>query len=298
MRREDIKMILKKDFIKDESGVVGIVTAILIIGLIVTVFAIIQTVYVPQWMEEIEMEHMNEVAGQFAELKYATDLQLFSQSPSNQSITTPITLGSDKIPFLLSERSYGSLEIVENICSVNIVNITGSSEVSFDVNGIEYRSRNNHYVDQTFRYETGAVIISQVQGSFLSTMPFFSVSASESQINMTLTVVNITGVGGKTTANGYSLVSIATKFMDTNNTVETVENVTEILIETEYPTAWKSYFNQTLQTEGLVYGDDFTLSYSVENERVAIELYPDQTNNQIVVSTKQLSAQISPGWIQ
>jgi len=279
----------------DESGVVGIVTAILIIGLVVTVFAIIQTVYVPQWMEEIEMEHMNEVAGQFAELKYATDLQLFSQSPSNQSITIPITLGSDKIPFFLSDRSYGSLEIVDSICSLSI---DGDSDISFDVNGIEYRSRNNHYVDQTFRYETGAVIISQAQGSFLSTMPFFSVSASETQINMTLTVVNVTSIGGKTTANGYSLVSIATKCIATNNSIEPIENVTEIMIETEYPTAWKSYFNQTLQTEGLTFGDDYSLSYSVENEWVKIEFYPEGTNNQIVVSSKQLSAQISPGWIQ
>jgi hypothetical protein len=295
MRREDIKMILKKDFKKDESAVVGIVTAILIIGLVVTVFAIIQTVYVPQWMEEFEMEHMNEVAGQFAELKYATDLQLFSQSASNQSITTPFTLGSDKIPFFLSERSYGSLEIVDSVCNVTI---DGDSVVTFDVNGIEYRSRNNHYVDQTFRYETGAVIISQAQGSFLSTMPFFSISASETKINMTLTVVNVTGIGGKTTASGYSLVSIATKFLATNNTVETVENVTEIMIETEYPTAWKSYFNQTLQTEGLAYDDDYSLSYSIENEWIKIEFYPEETNNQIMVSSKQLSAQISPGWIQ
>ena len=70
------------------------------------------------------------------------------------------------------------------------------------------------------------------------------------------------------------------------------------MIETEYPTAWKSYFNQTLQTEGLTFGDDYSLSYSVENEWVKIEFYPEGTNNQIVVSSKQLSAQISPGWIQ
>jgi len=279
---------------RDETAVVGIVTAILIVGLIVTVFAIIQTVYVPQWMEEIEMEHMNGVAEQFAELKYATDLQLFSHYSSNQTITTPIQLGSGKIPFVLSERSFGSLEIIENAC---IVDIEGNSSASYSMGSIQYRSRNSHYIDQIFRYETGAVIIGQSQGSFLSAMPFFSITKN-SQINMSLMLVNVTSFGGKTSANGYSLVSIATQLKSTTSSSTTIENVTELRIETPYPSAWKSYMNQTLQTAGLTAGDDFLLSYSFENQWMKIELFPDETTNQIEITEKQLSAQISPGWIQ
>ncbi len=281
-----------KQFHENQTAVVGIVTTILIIGLIVTVFAIIQTVYVPQWMEEIEMEHMNEVAGQFAELKYATDMQLFSQS-KNQSITTPIMLGSDKIPFVLSERSYGVLEIIENACTIHI---QGNTSESYVLGGLQYRSRNNQYVDQIFRYETGAVIVAQSQGSFLSSMPFFSVS-NNSQINLTFTLVNVTSFGGKTSANGFSLVSISTQYIDSSS-LTIIENVTQIRIETVYPNAWKTYFNEILQTAGLTAGNDYVIDYSIEDQWVTVELYPDSLTNQISINRKKLSAQISPGWIQ
>ncbi|PNX50760.1 MAG: hypothetical protein BV458_12670, partial [Thermoplasmata archaeon M9B2D] len=58
-----------------DSAVVGIVTAILLIGLVVLVLSIVQTVYVPQIMEQREAEHMDMVALQFAFLTSVIDNQ-------------------------------------------------------------------------------------------------------------------------------------------------------------------------------------------------------------------------------
>jgi hypothetical protein len=62
-----------KNIIKSDNGVVGIVVAVLMIGLIVAVVSLIQAVYVPKWMEEREAEHMDLVVTQFAQLKSAID---------------------------------------------------------------------------------------------------------------------------------------------------------------------------------------------------------------------------------
>ena len=207
----------RKNLTNSNDAVAGIVVAILLVGLFVTIFSIIQTVYVPQWMEEIESEHMDEVASQFAYLKFATDVQLQS-SNSNLSISVPITLGSDKIPYLLSERSYGDLDILSDS---SVVTIQNGTTYTYHLGTIKYSSRNSYFVDQTFSYEAGAVIVSQYQGDFLSLSPFFSVNNSE-MINISFTLVNISSVGGKTSANGYSTTSILTKYLGSSD-IQTLE---------------------------------------------------------------------------
>jgi len=282
---------------RNNEGVVGIVTAILLVGLLVIVFSLIQTIYVPQWMEEIESEHMDEVASQFSYLKFATDVQLQSSSNSNLSISIPITLGSDKIPYLLSERSYGDLDISSDSLIITIQNATNSYE--YNLGMIQYSSRNSYFVDQTFSYEVGAVIISQHQGDFLSLSPFFSINKSQ-MINVSFTLVNVSSVGGKTSASGHSTSSILTKYISSSDQTITIDNVTQIQIDTRYPKSWKGYFNETLEDEELDYGlsSDYWITYSEDDEWIIIHFNTSENTNSLDLSIKKISAQISPGWIE
>ena len=279
-----------------DDAVAGIVVAILLVGLFVTIFSIIQTVYVPQWMEEKESEHMGEVTSQFAYLKFATDVQLYSPTNSNLSISIPITLGSDKIPYLLSERSYGDLDILSGSSVVTIKNSTNS--YIYSLGTIKYSSRNSYFVDQTFSYETGAVIVSQHQGNFLSLSPFFSVNNSQ-MINISFTLVNISSVGSKTSANGYSTTSILTKYLSSSDQTVTISNITNITINTSYPSSWKSYFNETLEDEGLDYGlsSDYWITYSEDDNWIILHFNTSENSNSLDLSIKKISAQITPGWI-
>ena len=73
---------MKLRSLKDQDhGVVGIVVAFLITGLIVIVISIVQTVYVPKWMEQAEADHMEIVADQFSQLKFAIDTQSAIRKP-------------------------------------------------------------------------------------------------------------------------------------------------------------------------------------------------------------------------
>ena len=57
-------------------AVVGVVSAVLLVGLIVSVVALIQKEYVPKIMKQQEADHMDDVYNQFAQLKYAIDSQV------------------------------------------------------------------------------------------------------------------------------------------------------------------------------------------------------------------------------
>ena len=247
-------------------------------------------------MEEKESEHMGEVTSQFAYLKFATDVQLYSPTNSNLSISVPITLGSDKIPYLLSERSYGDLDILSGSSVVTIKNSTNS--YIYSLGTIKYSSRNSYFVDQTFSYEAGAVIVSQHQGNFLSLSPFFSVNNSQI-INISFTLVNISSVGSKTSANGYSTTSILTKYLSSSDQTVTISNITNITINTSYPSSWKSYFNETLEDEGLDYGlsSDYWITYSEDDNWIILHFNTSENSNSLDLSIKKISAQITPGWI-
>jgi len=275
-----------------DNAVVGIVTAILLVGLIVTVFAILQTVYVPEWMKEIEADHLNQAGAQFSQMKFAIDLQLFgSNDTTNLSITSPLTLGSSKIPFLFSERSSGTFKIYNNLSTFVFQNAT--TTYTYLLNGIEYQSKNTYFINQLYSYEAGAVIVGQDAGNYISAAPFFSITENTTD-QMSFTLVNISSVGGKTAASGYDTASIRTQYAYLDDETVQLVNCTTITISTQYPYAWKSYVNDTLALAGLTYSTDYSLSVSTEPSKLTIVL---NTQNQMTITTKMINAQMSPGWI-
>ncbi|MBC7080658.1 MAG: hypothetical protein H5T44_00165 [Thermoplasmatales archaeon] len=121
------------------KGQVGVVVAILVVVLLVSVLAVIQLHYVPRWMEEREAEHMDVVTNQFANLKYAVDL--ISIGKISSPITNSITLGSKELPYFLSSRSFDSLQILSSHGS----NFT----FVLEINGYGYEEKNVTYGNGT-----------------------------------------------------------------------------------------------------------------------------------------------------
>jgi len=276
----------------DSTAVVGIVTSILLVGLFISIFAIIQTVYVPQWMEEIESEHMNTVSGQFSQMKFALDIQLHGTNQTiHPSISSPIQLGSEKIPYLLSTRASGTLSIYEQCTTIFVTN-NSQSEV-FILNGVRYQSQNNYYVDQTYLYETGAIIISQQEGSFLSSPPFFYIQ-NQTNNEMIMTIVNVTSVGRKSSTSGYDTTLINTQYDPSLDQTVVLTNITTLRITTQHPNAWSNYMNDTLTDAAMVYGQDYTIEVSTIQNTVTISY---ASENMFTLFVKTLKAQISPGWI-
>jgi len=167
-----------------DDGVVGIIVAVLLIGLLLAVISLVQTVFVPNWMEQIEADHMGEVSDQFAQLKFALDIQTVLNK-SDIPVAVPITLGSNNLPYLSSARAYGVLEIIPSDVIFYIQDDTITTDNWYYVGIIRYTSRNNYFLNQVYNYESGAVIISQDEGDVMTTLPDF---------NADFTLPNITNI--------------------------------------------------------------------------------------------------------
>ena len=236
-----------------DNAVAGIITAILLVGLIVIVISLIQTTYVPKWMRQIEAEHMNEVADQFSQLKSSIDIQ--AATGQKTPMSTSITLGNKEIPFFSASRAFGSLLILSNNCTVTI---NRSSSFSYSLGIIKYSSRNVYFLDQSYIYEAGSVILNQSEGNVMSIKPF-SALKNGNIVNITFDIVNITGVGGGTSAGGYGTYPIRTEFVSSHTVV--MNGVKNITIATHYQNAWHVAFNSTLiKSGGLIYSRNFSVT--------------------------------------
>jgi hypothetical protein len=268
------------------EGVVGIIVAFLLTGLIVVVISTIQTVYVPKWMEQAEADHMEMVADQFSQLKFAIDTQSAIKQ-KDTPISTSITLGNRDMPFLSSNKAYGSLEILSNECTIRI-----DEDFEIPLNITKYTCNNNYYLDQSYIFEAGAVIISQIEGDIMNIKPAFYVS-NEDEVIISFTIINIQPIGDKRSIGGYGTYPIQTEYSSSNpSTAKNIDDVKSIKINTNYPNSWQNFLSKTLTNS--VLDKDFDINVN-ENEVEVIFLsnYP-KVNIQVV----DISAQIAPGWIE
>ena len=284
-------MKMKKIRNSDEA-VVGIVVTVLLIGLILAVMVMMNTVYVPQWTEGSEAAHMEEVSNQFTQLKYALDIQ--SIANDSTAISTSIVLGSKEIPFFNSGRTFGSLEIVDDNCNIIIKRNGTSTSRSYSSDSIKYSSGNSYFVNQQYIYEAGALILSQDTSSMLYGKPSFFVTKWGE--NMSFTIVNITGTSGKTFVSGYGTYPIYTELINPENQYTVLHNVTNITIVTEYPNAWKSVFNDSLISYSY-HGINFSINDSY-SDRIIVEFIDDEGDYfNLFVREVDISAQIAFGLV-
>ena len=290
-----VRTLRKRTKLMDSNdAVVGIIVALLLIGLAFIVIAMVQTIYVPQWMEQREAEHMGDVANQFSQLKFAIDTQS-STRQKHIPISTPITLGSKEMSFLSSSRSFGSLDILSDEFTLRVAN--GTSSFSYSFGAIKYSSKNAYFLDQSYVYEAGAVILSQYQGNTMLIKPAFSVSKEEN-VSISFTIVNISTIGGKRSINGYGTYPIQTEYLSSDYPL-LLKDVSNIIINTNYQNAWQKFLNNTLINSDLDYGQDknFWIDMDMDDGRITINFTDSKTVN-INLKFTEIGTQIAPGWIE
>lgn len=271
----------------NDYAVVGIVTAILLIGLIATVISIIQVVYVPNIMEQREAEHMDKVEEQFASLTSVIDGQA-ADARKGIPIASFVTLGSRELPVFVTSKAFGTLEILDNSCTITIQNTS-----IFNIGRITYSSANAYYLDQLYSYEAGAMIVSQSQGSSMLVRPSFFVdlNLSTNVVNISFDVVNVSSVGHKATMSGFGTWPIQTEFLGISKNI-TFSNVSYIAIATPFSNAWLVFINHTLLNAGLNKSD-----YLLTDTGPTVTLHFLSKVN-LIFKIVEIQAQLGPGWIE
>ncbi len=274
------------------EAVAGIVVAVMIVGLVLAVVSIIQTIYVPKWMETREAEHMGVVSDQFSQLKFAIDSQIVLQK--NTPISSSITLGSRELGFFISNKAFGRLAIVTNGWAYRVTTTIGNT-FEDNLGVLRYNSENAYFLNQAYTYETGGVVLDQTQGYVYLIKPDFSAQYNTSLRHVTLSLrcIDLVPSDERTSITGYGTYPIRTEFLSSTNT--SLDLVKSLTIMTPYPTIWYNFFNTTLSNAFLVKGMDYTIT-KTSNQVVLSFNYPPLNNVILELEKCSISAQITLGW--
>ena len=273
---------------KSDDAVVGIVAAFLIIGLVVAVFSVIQTQYVPKWMREKESDHMDELADQFAQLNYAIRIHS-SNKESDIPISTGITLGSKEMPYLMSMRAFGRLSILQDSFFISI-----NSTHNYSIGTIKYSSINSYFINQEYVQENGGIILSQDTGNAMLIKPIIN-ATYEADISIDLKIIDISTMGNKVQSIiNWGTSPIQTEFKESYS--NTLVNISYINITTNYNTSWYNFINSVLLNAGLNW-DENNPNYEIilDDNKITIHFFEFVTVN---VNYYKIGAQIAPGWVE
>lgn len=266
-RESRIKEKARKSLFSSESAGATVIAAVLLLCIIFSVFAVIRIEHVPEWKTDAEESHMKEVESNMAELKSTVDLiTLLTSDPYSSaygfSVTVPFSLGGGEIPVFEPSKSSGTLSVNTEPCNItiNTRTSTGSAQILgnqiLECGGINYHSNNNQYMDQTLRYENGAVIISQSNRSLMKQFPSFNIARNqnnESNYTFSVQLINISGDRDSISSD----TSASLRFTGLNNTpvYDSTDsggiNSFNFTITTKYPDAWYSYFKEITIDAGL-----------------------------------------------
>ena len=248
-----------KRFIKRKDAVAGVIEALLLVALASIVISTIQLVYIPQTMEQRESEHMDDVENQFSYLKSVIDLQ--SIVKENVPISSPITLGSRELPYFVTAKAFGQLEIIDEDSTDSRITMNFPTIPSIPLTSIKYEAFNSYFVDQTYVLEGGCVIVKQSDGETVKIEPSITINnkSSENKIEIIYNIPVINGIPGKNSTNGYKNCFVRTNY--SNQESYSMAEIDYIYIYTNYLDAWGASLNKLLKEE-------------VENGYIVIEKRP------------------------
>jgi hypothetical protein len=281
----------KQKLFNNKSGVAGVIEALLLVGLVAVILSIIQLSYIPQIMVQREAEHMDEVSNQFSYLKSMIDIQTITQSSA--PMFSMITLGSRELPYFVTARALGQLNIIEDEDS----KITWSGEsYSIPLTSIKYDADNSYYVDQTYVLEGGGIIVKQPTGnSSMRVDPPIDIKTQTGKIILYFNITRFVGKEYKNSTGGYGKCIIRTNYSHTDPYTGNpfpIQGAASIKIYSDYPHAWNESLNNSIGN--LV---DVKLDPSETPKYVEIKQKSGGDPIDLYVTEIYIDAQLGPGWV-
>ncbi len=273
---------LRRKMDGSDEGVATTVGTIMALLIFLSILSLITQQYVPIWMEDNEAYHMDEVKGQFAELKGNIDTLVLEEK--NYPLYSSVNLGTSGVP-LFAGSSPGRLTFSprgdpDGGMYLNFNDTEAGEEVSFTSSGtISYEAINREFEDQTLVYEQGAIILDQSDGTIIRAKPHISIDNVTGEYEVSMTMIHLTGSSRDVA--GTSRVGITTELVSTfSNTYTDIEKENlNWSLTTEYPEVWKDYFNnETDAKANITNGNSVNINFprgnitELEITRVRVEV--------------------------
>lgn len=271
---------------RDSLGVAGVIEALLLVALVAVIVSTIQLVYIPDIMEQKEADHMDDIENQFAYLKSTIDLQIILQR--DIPISSPITLGSRELPYFVTARAIGEIEILDK----NSSGIETDFISNIPLTSIKYQAINAYYIDQAYILEGGGVILKQYNGEAMKIDPILSFQNETSEIRINWIIPQFISTIGKNSTEGYK-----TCYIRTNYTGETTYGgqTSYIKIYTNYLNAWNSSLNRIFD-EAIRNGYIHVYKDPISDPK-CVCIKPGSKNIYVTFTIARIGAQIGPGVI-
>ncbi|WP_440954183.1 DUF7289 family protein [Methanosarcina sp. Mfa9] len=270
-------------FCRSESGVSTAVAAALLIGVLVAFMTTVQINYMPVWKEDAEYAHMSDVWQDMSRLKSNIDILtagLVINEDARIAMNSPIGVGGSEIPFIRSTTTGGTLAINNDMSGISAkMEHNGSTFTTgtslYYTGTVSYRPSNLHYVEETYCYENGALIVSQGDRSVMKLAPGIVLERAPGSVNFLVRAVTLEGERGVMSSNTVEDIRLTTQYF--NNIyppgVEGFTNITSanLTIYTENKEAWEEYFENSAEEINLQ-STDYGLSNSTYT--VTFSLHP------------------------
>ena len=142
---------------------------------------------------------------------------------------------------------------------------------------IGYDSNNIYYTDQTYIYENNAIIIEQNRDSTVKTGPIVEIykDGATNNLSLSMTIIHIVGNPDTLAGSKSQIIQTTLSAAETNIYDWAIpENIT-INLETQYPEAWKKYYNNLFTNLTNLDSNNFEISIleeGVDDQILSIKL--------------------------
>ncbi len=265
-------------FCKSESGVSTAVAAALLLCILVTFMTTIQVKYVPIWKEDAEHAHMSDAWQDMSRFKSNIDILsagLEINPNARIVLNSPISLGGADVPFIGGTTSGGTLAVNNDMSGLAVVVTINNSSINYDSGSnlfytgtVSYRPTNTQYVEETYCYENGALIVSNEGRSMIKLSPGIVIEKGAGSVNLSVRAVTLNGDRGVMSSNTIEDIRLtSSNFEHLYAFTEIEEDIynaratsTEVTVYTENAEAWEDYFRDSAEEINLQEGTDYTLS--------------------------------------
>jgi len=200
----------------------------------------------------------------------------------------PLHIGSWQMPLIGTTMSTGTVSVNTARCKMTITPKNGigkinGSETVINCGTIAYNSNNEYYVDQTFKYENGALILAQKEQSVMKLYPSIRVcEVSPGNYSFLIYAVEIQGPVDTLSSNADSSIYLKNCSFGNIYDSDGHGNVDSfgLTLDTDHPDAWETYFNEMLTGAGLENNKDYALKLT-ENDSLSLSFPMDGSNNSL-----------------
>lgn len=233
---------------KNDDAVSTVIAMMLILGIIVTLFAIYSATYLPGLKQQSEIDHSREVANAF--VRFDSDIDHVVSHKKAARFSEPFSLGGGDI-LLSPVRSSGLVSVEDRpLVNVTVTNGTGETVKTVTLNtslvNVSYVPSFTSWEPQGYRWECGVVLVTKDDvavpqssryntwdeasgdcGAFLERFIDLDLSGDGSEV--TITTVNLTRKKDESFITGSGIATL-----EVNATVleeKTIEEVTGITFE-------------------------------------------------------------------